>query len=544
MFPNNKESIGESSGEGHDGYERSVTNQPEEAIQSCLDNILDDTPTGPSNWWLFSTAFPMMAGTLGPVAAAFSICSMVEPWRQELVPGEDVQDAPSVADPSWLLIIEAIQLLVGVIANLVLLLNMAKRVQFNVALPITIVGWYGSSFCRITLTAVIARPLKNAGLSEDTIIWSQSFYYGMWAAILYFIDASLVAITFWGAYAGHYRKALSLNNSERTLMLQSIMLLVYLLLGAYIFSEVESWPYLDAVYWAVVTLFTVGFGDYYPTTELGRALLIPFALAGIISLGLVIGSVRNLIVENGSQRMKARIGKRRREKIVRKISMDGSTNALEPIHDEPQTHMAVLYGTRQIYSEESSGVGNFASDAKNTRRALTGKTNEMRCRFAYNDTQDLSTIPATTGPAYYTTGPQNTYLTPLSALIPNENPNLLAAEMKLQLLLISEIQTVTHHLQEPQPHQYTFDQWAWYLKLLGEDEQSPRTHCGANLADDQRLASQGCFNSDLRWSWIGERSPLLSNKQESAWILDGLIARLKVSLLSVEKLRVDNTGGS
>lgn len=104
----------------------------------------------------------MMAGTLGPVAAAFSICSMVEPWRQELVPGEDVQDAPSVADPSWyvtsydlpfktgfdyycayrLLIIEAIQLLVGVIANLVLLLNMAKRIQFNVALPITIVGWY------------------------------------------------------------------------------------------------------------------------------------------------------------------------------------------------------------------------------------------------------------------------------------------------------------------------------------------------------------------------------------------------------------------
>lgn len=540
---------------------------------------------------------------------------------------------------------------------------------------------------------MIARPLKNAGLSEDTIIWSQSFYYGMWAAILYFIDASLVAITFWGAYAGHYRKALSLNNSERTLMLQSIMLLVYLLLGAYIFSEVESWPYLDAVYWAVVTLFTVGFGDYYPTTELGRALLIPFALAGIISLGLVIGSVRNLIVENGSQRMKARIGKRRREKIVRKISMDGSTNALEPIHDEPQTHMAVLYGTRQseferrraefhlmrrvqaesltrrrwvamtiatllwlilwllgalifqkteqsyqgwsyfdafyfcfeawttigygdlspvsnagrsfyvfwsllalptmtvlisnasdtvvriirditilvgsitilpndrsfprnmkclickitfgiVYSEERSGVGNFASDAKNTRRALTGKTNEMRFRFAYNDTHDLSTIPATTRPAYYTTGPQNTYLTSLPALTPNENPNLLAAEMKLQLLLISEIQTVTHHLQEPQPHQYTFDQWAWYLKLLGEDEQSPRTHCGANLADDQRLASQGCFNSDLRWSWIGERSPLLSNKQESAWILDGLIARLKVSLLSIEKLRVDNTGGS
>ncbi|EXA31459.1 hypothetical protein FOVG_17237 [Fusarium oxysporum f. sp. pisi HDV247] len=95
-----------------------------------------------SRWWLLSTAFPMIAGTLGPVASAFSICSMVEPWRQELIPGENVQDAPSVADPSWLLIIKAIQLLVGVISNMFLLLNMAKRVRFNLALPVTIFGWF------------------------------------------------------------------------------------------------------------------------------------------------------------------------------------------------------------------------------------------------------------------------------------------------------------------------------------------------------------------------------------------------------------------
>lgn len=54
-----------------------------------------------SRWWFLSTAFPMIAGTLGPVASAFSICSLVEPWRQQLVPGGNVQDAVSIPDPSW-----------------------------------------------------------------------------------------------------------------------------------------------------------------------------------------------------------------------------------------------------------------------------------------------------------------------------------------------------------------------------------------------------------------------------------------------------------
>lgn len=54
-----------------------------------------------SCWWFLSTAFPMIAGTLGPVASAFSICSLAEPWRQQLVPGGDIQDASSVPDPSW-----------------------------------------------------------------------------------------------------------------------------------------------------------------------------------------------------------------------------------------------------------------------------------------------------------------------------------------------------------------------------------------------------------------------------------------------------------
>ena len=43
----------------------------------------------------------MVAGTLGPVASAFSICALVRPWRQHLVPGADITSAPFVEDPIW-----------------------------------------------------------------------------------------------------------------------------------------------------------------------------------------------------------------------------------------------------------------------------------------------------------------------------------------------------------------------------------------------------------------------------------------------------------
>lgn len=93
--------------------------------------------------------------------------------------------------------------------------------------------------------------------------------------------ATLMALTVWGAYAGHYDKEFQLTMSQRTLMLQTISFLVYLMVGAAVYCHIEGWEYLDAVYWADFTLLTVGIGDYAPLTHTGRWLLFPFAIGGI-----------------------------------------------------------------------------------------------------------------------------------------------------------------------------------------------------------------------------------------------------------------------
>ena len=44
---------------------------------------------------------PLMAGTFGPMASAFSICALVESWRVVIPPGKTENTGEGIRDPSW-----------------------------------------------------------------------------------------------------------------------------------------------------------------------------------------------------------------------------------------------------------------------------------------------------------------------------------------------------------------------------------------------------------------------------------------------------------
>lgn len=54
-----------------------------------------------SRWWFASSAFPMIAATLGPVASAFSICALGSKWRLHITPGKSIDQATFIDDPAW-----------------------------------------------------------------------------------------------------------------------------------------------------------------------------------------------------------------------------------------------------------------------------------------------------------------------------------------------------------------------------------------------------------------------------------------------------------
>ncbi|KAL7956782.1 potassium channel [Trichoderma compactum] len=606
-----------------------------------------------SRWWFCPPASPMIAGTLGPVALAFSICSLGRPWVQYHPDGTNSK-AIFITDPVWLITLNAIQLGVVVLSNIFLLLNMARRVRFTIAHPIIIIGWYVSAICLVSLHATAAGPLLK-GLEHpiNNIVWSQALYYGIWAAILYFIDASLMAIIFWSALHGHYENDFNLTRSQRTLMLQTIMFLTFLLLGALVFSKIENWDYLDGVYWPI------------------RALLFPYALLGITSLGLVVASIQNMVVERGGPRLDARVEEKSRRKVLGTILRKGKDDMLTPLERGPTLEdvppgeferwaaMAIstmswlclwLFGAIVLFKCEKTNQSwayfdavyfSYISLTTIGYGDLTPKSNAGKSffvfwfiialpiitilishavdtvvRFVKNITilvgnitippgeegcghfvfksnigtacalehgttrasemsepgvskvkgkatnQSYSANRASNGLVSQRKMPNSSrgyapQATTTQHPPPPNNLDLPPTCDDLHLLLISEIQIVVRHVREAQPRRYTFEEWAWYLGLIEEDEHDPDTHCKARPEERQRSMNkrrratskvdqhgaqqeeghenpaelhQQPMTSDvelLKWSWVGNSSPLLSGQEESEWILERLIDRLR-----------------
>ena len=57
-----------------------------------------------------------------------------------------------------------------------------------------------------------------------------------------------------------------------------------LLAGVLVYHWLEGWSYLDALYFCVVSLATVGYGDFTPTTPLARLFTIFYLINGIAIL--------------------------------------------------------------------------------------------------------------------------------------------------------------------------------------------------------------------------------------------------------------------
>jgi potassium channel subfamily K len=548
---------------------------------------------------------------------------------------------------------------------------MVGHVRFAISQPITIGCWYVSS--GLLLGLVASAPSRLPLPAGQPRTFSQAYYYAALATAMYFLLACMMVVTASGVYVHRHSRAFKLSMSQRTLIFQTIAFLGYILAAGAVYSRVEGWSYLDAVYFVDVTLLTIGFGDLPPKTHLGRALLFPMAIGGILFVGLIIASIRTLVLQRGSRKVSRRTVEKGRRAAMKRMDVENGHvrlgfarkhgigkhaaseldrreqefNLMRRIQKEAYrknatialslsafawgflwfigaacfwraeqgpsgqdwsyfeslyfTYVSLLtIGYGDFYPQDNSAKPIFvlwSLIALPTLTVFIGAIGD-----AISDGVGLLTLklaehlPATGGArgalkktaAKTKAGESGAAKPPgfmsddiardhhfeskahadavkgLSHDVEGEAASAVktdtsteharaAGEHYRHCLLVKEMQNVLQHVDASPPRKYTFAEWTWLLKLIGEDESdsSQHRHPAAVQKDattedhpDHAHANVPHERGSIEpWSWLGHKSPLMSSIDEPKWILERMMASLERELKEDKAEQMDDLDG-
>jgi hypothetical protein len=90
----------------------------------------------------------------------------------------------------------------------------------------------------------------------------------------------------------YYVTAFSLFVREPTFRALGLAALAVLLTGTVFYHFAEDWTWADSLYFTTVTLASVGYGDFVPTSEASRIFTVVYIILG---LGIVAGFLSTLV---------------------------------------------------------------------------------------------------------------------------------------------------------------------------------------------------------------------------------------------------------
>ena len=197
----------------------------------------------------------------------------------------------------------------------------------------------------ILIAICVAMNLHDAPVRPGET-YSQGFWHAVIAGVLYLIGSMILMVNMLGYFLGHYPQHFDLDDDQRTLILQTMMFFFWLAGGAAVFARVCGFSYADALYFCDVTVLTIGFGDIVATNDAGRGIVFPYAVIGIIFLGLMINSIRKFAVGMS------------KDKIIRKhqLNMRAQTFGRSVTSEKELRQRLGLPSRRESDARRNSGV--------------------------------------------------------------------------------------------------------------------------------------------------------------------------------------------
>lgn len=157
-------------------------------------------------------------------------------------------------------------------------------------------------------------------------------------------------------------KVIVLKKEELIATLLIVIFVLVFVSSLMFFAEHEAQPekfssILETMWWGVVTLTTVGYGDVYPTTNLGKLLSAAVAFLGIGIFGLPAGIIASGFAEE--------VQKRRGKKIVHPVGKDIKITAETtfPLHSELRHHIHPDFTHHHTKQEQKQAIADYIDES-------------------------------------------------------------------------------------------------------------------------------------------------------------------------------------
>lgn len=129
------------------------------------------------------------------------------------------------------------------------------------------------------------------------------------------------------------RKASSLlrTNGLLYILYVNVFIVFVVFVGSSILSVVEEKAFSDSLWWAIVTVTTVGYGDIVPNSVFGKWLAIILMLVGIGTIGMLTSALTNFFVKENSNE-ESKLEQLQNELVMQRRLVEKQAERIEELH--------------------------------------------------------------------------------------------------------------------------------------------------------------------------------------------------------------------
>ncbi|PWN51899.1 voltage-gated potassium channel [Violaceomyces palustris] len=271
------------------------------------------------SWFLYTA--PLGAALVAPLATLLDIPALTQPWYSF--------NGQNLPDPPTSLILSAVGLGCNVLANALLILRFHPRAArfWEWTTIFSTIFWISKTAIAVANLTVFGILTRNGD--------GYAYNNGFWCAVVSVICAGIVSIMLiLPAIIRSSKSETSFVKYQGLNFIASELSLIFVVaIQALVFSKVEGWDFFDGIYFSIVSMLTIGFGDFSPTKTSTKILLFPFM---ILLIALLSNQVSIIVGYFGQQKKKrrAKLRKGLREGFLKKHQKDKSRGSSADLEKE------------------------------------------------------------------------------------------------------------------------------------------------------------------------------------------------------------------